>query len=95
MSPYYIRALVAEIAVEVFDGLALRQLAEAIVYACTALHLQGQIIEQLYAVLDVAARRANELGALIAGEYVSQKVPLACWLQLGLQSIKEDVEELL
>ena len=62
----------AEVAKKVLNRLTFHELAQAVINAAAAFHLEWEVVEQLDSVLDFATVGANELGALISCEHVSQ-----------------------
>ena len=87
--------LVAAIALIVLNGLTFDHLAKTVVYASAILDLQRQVVEHFKLILDLAARLANQLRALIALKDIFEEISLAGGLQQGLESVEEEVEKLL
>ena len=72
LSSIDICALVTEVAIVVFNGLAFCKLAKTIVNARTTLDLQGQVVEELDSIFDFSTARAYELCALIASKDIPE-----------------------
>ena len=86
---------VAAITLIVIDDLALNLLLQRLLDRLEALDRQGEVEVVLHTVLDLAALLADHLVALFAAKHTLDEVLAGGGLQGVLQSVEEDIEELL